>query len=136
MTLRYNTTLRNAKATAIATEAGSNAQIKLYTGNVNGAGVGTAPAGTLLATLTVSGALNASAAASGAITFNTIASVTATAPGTATCFRMTKSDGTTGVLDGSVSATGGGGDMTFASNVIPSGGTVGISSGTITTGNA
>jgi hypothetical protein len=135
MTLRYNATLRNAQATAIATEAGSGALIKIYVGAVNGAGVGTAPAGALLGTLTVSGTFGT--ATGGVLTFGTVTSDTsADASGTAGCFRITKSDGTTGVLDGTVTATGGGGDMTLNTTTVTAGGTIAISSGTITVGNA
>jgi len=135
MTLRYNATLRTARATAIATEAGTGAQIKLYTGVVNAAGVGTAPAGTLLGTLTVAGAFGVGSG--GVLTFGTVTSDTsADAGGTAGCFRVVKADGTTGVLDGTVTATGGGGDMTLNTTTVTAGGTIAISSGTITTGNA
>lgn len=133
MTLRYNATLRNAHATAIATEAGTGAQIKLYTGT-QPASVATAPSGTLLGTLTVAGTFGT--AAGGVLTFGTVTSDTsADAGGTAGWFRVMKSDGTTGVLDGNITATGGGGDMTLNTVTITSGGTIAITSGTITVGN-
>lgn len=134
MTLRYNATLRTAQATAIATEAGSGAQIKMYTGS-QPASVATAPSGTLLGTLTIAGTFGTASA--GVLTFNTVTSDTsADASGTAGWFRVMKSDGTTGVLDGSITATGGGGDMTLNTTTVTAGGTLAISSGTITVGNA
>lgn len=133
MTLRYNATLRNAQATAIATEAGSGAQIKIYTGT-QPASVATAPTGTLLGTLVVSGTFGT--ATGGVLTFATVTSDTsADTGGTAGYFRIMKSDGTTGVLDGSITATGGGGDMTLNTTTITAGGTIAVSSGTITAGN-
>ena len=134
MTLRYNPTLRTAQATAIATEAGTGAQIKLYTG-LQPASVATAPSGTLLGTLVVAGALGTGSA--GVLTFNTVTSDTsADNSGTAGWFRLMKADGTTGVLDGSITPTGGGGDMTLNTTSVTAGGTIAITSGTITTGNA
>jgi hypothetical protein len=133
MTLRYNSTLRTAQATAIATEAGSGAQIKIYTGT-QPASVATAPSGTLLGTLTVSGAFGTASA--GVLTFSTVTSdSSADANGTAGWFRTMKSDGTTGVFDGSVTVTGGGGDMQLNTTTVTLGGTLGITSGTITVGN-
>lgn len=133
MTLRYNSALRTAQATAIATEAGSGAQIKLYTGT-QPASVAAAVTGTLLGTLVVAGTFGT--AATGVLTFNTVTSDTsADNPGTAGWFRVMKSDGTTGVLDGAITATGGGGDMTLNTTTVTAGGTIAISSGTITVGN-
>jgi hypothetical protein len=133
MTLRYNATLRTAQATAIATEAGSGAQIKIYTGT-QPASVATAPTGTLLGTLVISGTFGT--ATGGVLTFNTVTSDTsADTGGTAGWFRIMKSDGTTGVLDGNITTTGGGGDMTLNTTTITAGGTIAISSGTITVGN-
>lgn len=133
MTLRYNATLRNAQATAIATEAGSGAQIKIYTGT-QPASVATAPTGTLLGTLVVSGTFGT--ATGGVLTFATVTSDTsADTGGTAGYFRVMKSDGTTGVFDGNITTTGGGGDMTLNTTTITAGGTIAISSGTITVGN-
>lgn len=86
--------------------------IRIYTG-AKPATPETAASGTLLAELT----LNADAfgaAAAGTITANAITSDSAAnATGTAGWFRVWKSDGTTPLWDGDVTATGGGGDMTL-----------------------
>lgn len=58
----------------------------------------------------------------------TIASVTAAAGGTPVWFRVLKSDGTTVVGDGDVTATGGGGDLTFDNMTWVAGGTVQVTS--------
>lgn len=64
------------------------------------------------------------AASGGSSAAAPIGSVTASATGTATWFRLLKSDGTTVVGDGDVTATGGGGDITFDNVNFVSGGTV------------
>ena len=71
------------------------------------------------------------------MTLNTVtADSSADATGTAAFFRIYKSDGTTGVLQGSVTATGGGGDLTLATVSIVASATVSLTSNTITAGNA
>jgi hypothetical protein len=132
MVLRYSAAIRQAQAAAIVTDAGTNPKVLIYQGT-QPASVATAAGGTLLATLPITGALGT--AASGVVTLPTM-TVAASASGTAQWFRITKTDGTTGVADGSVTVTGGGGDMTLNSTTITSGGTVTITAGgTITTGN-
>lgn len=135
MTLRYNTTLRTAQAQAIVTEAGATPKLKLYTGT-QPASVATAPSGTVLAGGSGEMVITFGTPAAGAVTFTVTSDTSADAGGTAGWFRIFKTDGTTGVVDGSVTAVAGGGDMTLSpSNVITAGGTIAISSASITTGN-
>ena len=61
--MKLTTALRNTRATDIITAAGTNPKLKYYTGTE-----ALAPAGTLLATLTITGALGT--AASGVIDLN------------------------------------------------------------------
>ena len=61
--MKFSTTLRNSRADAIITAAGTNPKIKFYNGTES-----LSPAGTLLATLNVTGALGT--ASSGVIDFN------------------------------------------------------------------
>ena len=61
--MKFSTTLRTTRAGDIVTAAGTNPKIKFYTGTES-----LTPAGTLLATLTVTGALGT--ASSGAIDIN------------------------------------------------------------------
>ena len=131
MALGFSTTLRNARADAITTAAGGSALLKIYDGTRPATG-GTAT--TLLATLTCN-ATFAGAASTGVLTLNSISSATAVASSTATWFRVTTSGGAW-VIDGTVTATGGGGDMTLNTASIVSGGNVTVTSWTITTGNA
>jgi hypothetical protein len=85
----FSTTLRSARATAIVTEAGANAQIKLYT----------AAYAALLGTLTCAATLGT--VSNGVLTFNAITQDSAAdASGTFALARLYKSDGTTMVIEG------------------------------------
>lgn len=133
MALGINVTTRNAMLDAITSRAGSSALLRIYDGTRPSTG-GTAT--TLLAQLTCN-ATFAPGASSGVLTLNSIASATsAAATGTATWFRIVQSNGTTHVLDGSVSTVAAGtGDLQLDSTSIVLGGTVAISSATVTAGN-
>lgn len=89
-----------------------------------------AATGTLLATVTLVDPAFGNAA-TGVATLADPAAVTAVATGTASWFRGKDSTGAT-VLDGSVTATGGGGDLTLATTSITSGLSVDLTGGTIT----
>ena len=133
MALGINTTTRNAMLDAITSRAGASALLRIYDGSRPATG-GTAT--TLLAQLTCN-ATFAPGASGGVLTLNSIASATsAAATGTATWFRIVQSNGSTHVLDGSVSTVAAGtGDLQLDSTSIVLGGTVAISSATITAGN-
>lgn len=134
MALGMNVTLRNNMLDEITSRAGASALLRIYDGTKPATG-GTAT--TLLAQLTCN-ATFAAAASSGVLTLNSISSDTsANATGTATWFRIVQSDGSTHVLDGTVSTVAAGtGDMQLDDTSIVLGGTVAISSATITAGNA
>ena len=132
MALGYITALRNAQLDEVTAQAGPSALLRIYSGTRPATG-GTPT--TLLAQLTCA-ATFAAAAASGVLTLNAIASDTnAAASGTATWFRIVQDDGTTHVMDGSVAETSGG-DLNFDETAFVAGGTVAVSSFTITAGNA
>ena len=133
MALGINVTTRNAQLDAITTRAGASALLRIYDGSRPSTG-GTAT--TLLAQLTCN-ATFAPGASGGVLTLNSIASATsAAATGTATWWRIVQSNGTTHVLDGSVSTIAAGtGDMQLDSTSIVLGGTVAVSSATFTAGN-
>lgn len=131
MALSYSTSLRNARLDAITTAVGSAGKLRIYDGTKPSAG-GTAT--TLLAEFTL-GSPFAGAASSGSLSPTLPSNVTASASSTATWFRIVTSGGTF-VIDGTVTATGGGGDLTLNTVTIVSGGTVSITSFTITAGNA
>jgi hypothetical protein len=133
MALGINVTTRNAMLDAITSRAGASALLRIYDGSRPATG-GTAT--TLLAQLTCN-ATFAPGASSGVLTLNSIASATsAAATGTATWFRIVQSGGSTHVLDGSVSTVAAGtGDLQLDSTSIVLGGTVAVSSATVTAGN-
>lgn len=132
--LKFATTTRNKRLDGITTAAGNSGFIKLYTGT-QPADANTALSGnTLLATLTCN-ATFAPSASSGQLTLNSITSDTnAAATGTATFFRMLKSDATTVVMDGTVGTSGS--DLNLNTTSIVSGATVACTSFVITDGNA
>lgn len=131
MALAYSTTIRNAMLDAITTAAGGSALLRIYDGTRPSTG-GTAT--TLLAELTCN-ATFAPSASSGQLTLNSITQdSSANATGTATWFRIVKSDGTTHVLDGSVGTSGS--DLNLTTTSIVSGQPVSVSSFVITEGNA
>src|SRR3954451_20520517 len=101
MTVGFSTAVRNARADAITTQAGGSGKLRIYSGTRPATG-GTAT--TILAELTLN-ATFAPAASGGVLTLNAITGDTsADATGTATWFRILKSDGTTIVMDGDVAA--------------------------------
>lgn len=131
MTLGYDVSIRNAQLDAITTRAGASALLRFYDGSRPATG-GTAT--TKLAELTCN-ATFAPSASGGVLTLNAITSDTsADATGTATWFRIVKSDGTTFVMDGSVGTSGA--DLNMNSVSFTSGGSVATTSFTITAGNA
>lgn len=131
MALAFSTALRTARSTAIRDAIGPTCKIRIYAG-VRPASGGTAT--TLLAELT--GPNPSGAAATGVFTFGAItADSAADATGTATWFRvLTTAD--VFVIDGSVTATGGGGDMQINTTSIVANAQVQITSFTITEADA
>ncbi len=122
MALGFATTLRTARASQIvaAIDAGAGAgKLRLYNGTRPATG-GTVT--TLLAELTFSDPCGT--VTNGVLTFSAIASdASADTTGTATWFRIVDSTGAF-VLDGTITVTGGGGDITMTSTSIQAGVTV------------
>jgi hypothetical protein len=129
MTIGLATTVRNAMLDAITTQAGASALLRIYDGSRPATG-GTAT--NKLAELTCSATLG-NASSGGVLTLNSITSASALLAGTATWFRLVKSDGVTVILDGSVGTSGA--DINLNSTAISSGATVSVTSGSITAGN-
>jgi hypothetical protein len=122
--------LRNTRADAITTFTGASALLRIYSGSRPATG-GTAT--TLLAELTCN-ATFAAAASGGVLTLNAITQdSSANATGTATWFRLVKSDGTTFVMDGDVGTSGS--DLNLNTTSLVSGGPVAVTSFVLTEGN-
>ncbi len=133
MALSYSTTLRNAQLDAVTTAVGASGKLRIYSGT-RPANVAASITGTLLAELTLN-ATFAPAASAGVLTLNAITSDTsADATGTATHFRIFQSNGTTAVVDGDVGTSGS--DLNLNSTSLTAGGSVAVTSFTITAGNA
>lgn len=139
MPLRINTAARNAACDAVVdlVDGGSGAgMIRIYSGS-QPATPATSPSGTLLAEFTCSDPAFGSAS-TGVATLDITPALTDTGitDGTAGWFRIldsTEAAGTgLGIIDGSVTATGGGGQLTLNSTSIATGVNVEITSGTVT----
>jgi hypothetical protein len=128
MSYRLSTRARNLAADAVGNDLNSG-KLRFRTGSQE-TNVGDADAGTLLATLTFNATFGGSAS-SGVKTANSITSDTnAAASGTAAHARLYLSDNTTIHSDATCGL--GSGDFNFDNNVIVAGGTVAVSSLTIT----
>lgn len=135
MAFQFSTTARNAALDAIETAIGTSAVLKIRTGTVP-ADCGTADAGSVLATLTLPSDWLAAASGGSKSKSGTWEDASADATGTAAHFRIYASDGTTVHMQGTITATGGGGDMTLDNTSIASGQTVTITSFTLSAGGA
>lgn len=132
MPLRIPTASQNAACDAIVDRADAGAgpgEIRIYSG-AQPASANDAASGTLLATVVLADPAFG-AAASGVATGTDPASVNATTTGTAGWFRLTDSAGAT-VLDGDVTATGGGGVMTLSTTSLTATYAVDITALTVT----
>lgn len=116
MAISISAAAAQAMATALATDIGSAAVIEIRSGS-KPATPETAASGTLLVSITLSGSFSAT---SGTLTAADPGAVSPTAAGTAGYFRV-KTSGGTAKIDGTVTATGGGGDMQLGSTTISTG---------------
>lgn len=134
MALQYGTALRDAQANAIETTVGTAAKLQLRTG-APPADCAAADSGTLLAELTLpSDWLTASSA--GQVTRNGTWTGTAAAAGTVGHFRLKNNAGSVTHMQGTVTATGGGGDMTMDNTVLAVSQQVDVPTFAITRANA
>lgn len=135
MTLQYSEAVRNAKLDVIETTIGADAVLKIRTG-APPANVAAADTGTVLATLTLPSDWMAAASGGSKAKSGTWADASADNAGTAAHFRVYASNGTTAHAQGTVTATGGGGDLTVDNVSFAAGQGFTITSFTITSGNA
>lgn len=129
MTVQLDTTLRNGMLDQITSAIGSAGLLKFFSGAVPANVAAADPAG-LLATLTM-GTPFAPASAAGVLTPNTVTSNTASGTGTAASWRAYTSLGVC-KMQGTVTATGGGGDITLDNTSLATGQTISEVSWTIT----
>lgn len=134
MAHQYSVAVNNARLDAIETAIGATAVLKIFSGAEPANCAAADPAG-LLATITLPADWMSAAAAGVKAKLGTW-SGTGSAGGTAASYRIYDSSGTTCGIQGSVTATGGGGNMTLDNAVIANGQAITITGYTLTAGNA
>jgi hypothetical protein len=135
MAIQYSVAVRNAMLDAIESTIGTAAVLKMRTG-AQPATCATADSGTVLATLTLPSDWMAAASSGTKAKSGTWQDSSADADGTAAHFRIYASDGTTCHIQGSVTETGGGGDMTVDNAVFAASQSFTVNSFELTRGNA
>lgn len=135
MTIQLSTTVRNARLDVIESTIGTTPILRIRSGAAP-ANCATADSGTVLATLTLPSDWMAAASGGSKALAGTWQDTSADATGTAGHFRIYDSTGTTCHLQGTVTATGGGGDMTVDNTSFASGQQFTVTTFTLTDGNA
>jgi hypothetical protein len=135
MALQYSVAVRNAQLDAAETAIGASPILKIRTG-APPANCAAADAGTVLATCTLPADWMAAASNGTKAKLGTWEDTSADAAGTAGHYRIYASDGTTCHEQGTVTATGGGGDMTVDNVSFAAGQAFSVTSYTKTAGNA
>lgn len=134
MAIQKSTTLRNAELDQGETTIGTTPVLKIFSGSPP-ANCGASNSGTELVSMTLPSDW-AAAASSGSKAKSGTWSDTAIADGTAGHFRLYASNGTTCHMQGTVTESGGGGDMIIDNDNIATGQTVTVSTFTRTAGGA
>jgi hypothetical protein len=135
MALQYSVAVRNAQLDALETAVGTSAILRIKTG-APPASCATADSGTVLASCTLPSDWMAAASSGSKAKSGTWEDTSADNAGTAAHFRLYASDGTTCHAQGTVTATGGGGDMTVDNVVFAAAQAFTVTSFTISAGNS
>lgn len=133
MAIQLSTTVRNARLDAIETAISTAPTLEIRSGSAP-ANCAAADSGTVLASITCPSDWLAAASSGAKAIAGTWEDLSADATGTAAHFRIKQS--TTCHIQGTVTATGGGGDMELSSVSITAGQSVTITTFTLTDGNA
>jgi len=133
MAFQFSTASRNAALDAIETAAGASPTLEIRTGSVP-ATCATADSGTVLVTMALPSDWLAAASGGSKAIAGTWQDLSADAAGTAAHFRIKQ--GATCHIQGSVTATGGGGDMTLDNVSIALAQLVTVTAFTLTAGGA
>lgn len=134
MTVQLSTSVRNAMLDVIESTISTSAVLKIRTG-AQPATCATADSGTVLASCTLPSDWMAAASGGTKSLSGTWQDASADATGTAAHFRLYASDGTTCHAQGTVTITGGGGDLTVDNTSFASGQSFTVTSFTLTAGN-
>jgi hypothetical protein len=135
MTIQFSTLVRNAMLDAIETTAGASTKLRILSG-AQPANCAAAQTGTLLADLTLPADWMSNSSNGAKALLGTWQDGSADAAGTASYYRIVDSAGTTCHVQGSITATGGGGDMTLDNVTIAVGQAVTITAYGYTAPNA
>lgn len=135
MAIQFSTTVRNNMLDQIEATAGTSAVLRVYTGSAP-ANCAAAATGTLIASMSLPSDWMAAASSGSKAMSGTWQDASADASGTAGYFRIWDSSVTTCHVQGTCSATGGGGDLTFDNAVFASGQQINVTSFSISAGNA
>lgn len=135
MSVQFSVTIRNARLDAIEAAIGASAVVKIRTGAAP-ANCAAADSGTVLATVNLPADYMSNASAGSKAKLGTWEDASADAAGTCGHFRLYDSGGTVCHAQGTVTATGGGGDMTVDNVVLALGQDFIITSFTLTDGNS
>jgi hypothetical protein len=133
--VQLSVSVRNSRLDALETAIGTAAILKIKSG-AQPASCATADSGDVLASLTLPSDWLSAAASGAKSKLGTWSDASADATGTAAHFRLYASDGTTCHMQGTVTATGGGGDLTIDDVSVVASRTVTVTSWTLTDGNA
>ena len=139
MAIQLSVAVRNARLNAVESTIGTSAKLKIYElDSTAPANCAAAMGGSdvILASMDLPSDWMAAADAGAKIKDGTWSDSSADNAGTAEFFRLFASDGTTCGLQGTVTATGGGGDLTLDNVSIASGQTVTVTTFTLTDANA
>ena len=134
MAIQESVAVANARLDAIETTVGTSPKLRLYSGAMP-ANCAAARTGTLLCEMTLPSDWLAAASA-GAKAKSGTWTGTGAAAGSAGYWAIMDAAGTTCHMQGTVTATGGGGDMTLDNIVIAAAQVVTVSTFTLTDGNA
>ena len=135
MAIQFSVTVRNARLDAIETAVGTSAVLRIRSGSAP-ATCATADSGTVLATINCPSDWLAAAASGSKSISGTWQDLSADATGTAGHFRLYDSTGTTCHMQGTVTATGGGGDMEVTNTSFTAGQSFTVNTFTLTDANA
>lgn len=135
MAVQHSVTVRNARLDAIETTIGTSPIMRIRSGAAP-ANCAAADTGTVLATLTLPSDWLAAAASGVKSKSGTWQDLAADAAGTAGHYRIYDSGGSTCHEQGTITATGGGGDMTLDNTVLALGQEFTVTAYGLTEGNA
>lgn len=135
MAIQKSVAVRNAQLDAIETVVGASPKLQIRSGAAP-ASCATADSGTLLAEITLPSDWMAAASGGSKAMSGTWQDASADGSGTAAHFRLKDNAGTTCHMQGTVTATGGGGDITVDNTTFVAGQVFNITGFTLTAGGA